>query len=306
MKHILPILTLALLGAALTASAADYYYDDVYGTSNPTTEIEPVYGEKQGNWAPSWQKDTVTYTDFTISRLTQQGGIFSGSSDNFYLIRVTGDNVKLSLTDYVDNIQDQGDGKGFNQNAIANMGVAQYGYRLLDENGNIIGDTKYIDVPAIDAMTEADVIDSGTVNNHLVNRYKYELGTFKKGTVLELYMKGEDGTEAYSYNSLVDTVQGVEGQKYKDQGGFADGYTVTGASTDKLLHLYYGLTADATRKAMPLAELDLAPDGSNRVYFGIHAQAVGSPLPGGLPVVLVAGLFGLGFWFIRRRKAVAA
>ena len=312
MKHILPILTAAFALTATTASAA-YYYDDVYGTKNPTSGFDTITGEKQGNWSPSWQVDTVTYTNFQLSRISQQGGILKSNTpgvqpttENFYLIRITGDNVKLSLTDYIDNIQDKEGGIGYNSNALVNMGVTEYGYRILDVDGNVISDTKIFEMPKLGDLTAADVIDSGTVNDHVVNRYKYDLGTetFKKDTVIELYMKG--ATEAYSYNSLTDTVAGVEGQKYDDQGGFADGYSVPGASTDKLMTLYYGLEEDEARKAMPLAGLDVGP-GGERVYFGIYAETVaGSPLPGGLQIALVAGLFGLGFWYIRRRKAMAA
>ena len=57
--------------------------------------------------------------------------------------------------------------------------------------------------------------------------------------------------------------------------------------------------------AMPLAWL--APSGSG-LSFGIQGTAVpvGSPLPGGLQIALIAGLFGLGFWYVRRKKAVSA
>ena len=270
MKHILPILAFALLGTATTASAA-YYYDDVYGTKNPTSNQNTVYDEYKDNGDPvTWTKhevDTVTYTDFQLSRITQQNTVFSGSSDNFYLIRVTGKNVKLYLTDYVDNIQDREDGTGFNSNSIANMGVAKYGYRLLDADGNVIGDTQSFDVPELSDLTAADVIDSGTVNDHVVNRYKYELGTFKKDTYLEVYLLGDDKTEAYSYNPNPADVQ-----KTVDQGGFADGYTVSGVSTDKLLTLYYGKEEAEARKAMPLAELAFKGDGvitqgETRVHF---------------------------------------
>ena len=34
--------------------------------------------------------------------------------------------------------------------------------------------------------------------------------------------------------------------------------------------------------------------------------AAGSPLPGGLQMALIAGLFGLGFWYVRRRKTSVA
>ena len=61
---------------------------------------------------------------------------------------------------------------------------------------------------------------------------------------------------------------------------------------------------DESANAMPLASLD--PIGGGRATFGLYATpsgTFGSPLPGGLPIALIAGLFGLGFWYVRRRKA---
>ena len=305
MKHILPILTAALALTATTASAAYYY--DYYGTSDPTSNRDLTYDEEGKSWTKH-EVDTVTYKDFRLDRITQQNNYFAGGQENFYRITITGNNVDIYLTDYIGNIEDYGDGTPYNSNSIANMGVTHYGYRLLDADGNVISKTETIALPA-----NPEVIDSGEVtyqdkNGNTqkanVNRYKYSLGrTFNNGEVIELYMK-DSGGEAYSYNpNPEDTF------KTDDKGGFADGYTVSGASTDKLLYLYYGKTAEESRRAMPLAALDLGADGTNRVYFGIYAQAagtVGSPLPGGLQIALVAGLFGLGFWYIRRRKAIAA
>ena len=57
MKRLLAILTLALAGAATTASAAyyyDYYEDNV--TVTPTTSYQP---EGPG-WQPTYYTDTVT------------------------------------------------------------------------------------------------------------------------------------------------------------------------------------------------------------------------------------------------------
>ena len=82
--------------------------------------------------------------------------------------------------------------------------------------------------------------------------------------------------------------------------------------------------AAASAKAMPLSALVTSTDEtlgkSNRIYFGIIASAAGfytidddshkigsaQPLPGGLQLALIAGLFGLGFWYIRRRKTTVA
>ena len=126
-------------------------------------------------------------------------------------------------------------------------------------------------------------------------------------------------------------------------GGFGDGgYRIAAREFDKMLYSYYfvdelpnvdGTTrvnSDyqeeslekfdsnkdiklASGKAMPLSELtpmgNLASLGlgtvGKSVQFGFYGVTVGSPLPGGLQCALIAGLFGLGFCYARRKKAIA-
>ena len=45
---------------------------------------------------------------------------------------------------------------------------------------------------------------------------------------------------------------------------------------------------------------------NNPVDGGGSDDTMGQPLPGGLQIALIAGLFGLGFWYVRRRKATVA
>ena len=121
------------------------------------------------------------------------------------------------------------------------------------------------------------------------------------------------------------------------QGGYGEGGWVSGATgigTDKMLYLYYFRNPETNRdyhdyepylkegelessdpikiaaqRAMPLSQLIPGTFEGKAVTFGLYGVAtgevVGGPLPGGLQTILIAGLFGLGFCYIRRRKAIA-
>ena len=63
---------------------------------------------------------------------------------------------------------------------------------------------------------------------------------------------------------------------------------------------------------MTIGQLYFGDKYSSQMNFGIVASGQtytpgtsGAPLPGGVSIALVAGLFGLGLWYVRRRKAVA-
>ncbi len=284
MKHILSLLTITLAFAAVTASAANYYdyYENVTVSDPVTTMINPEPGNPW--WTAPIQSDIVSYDNYQIIRTTAPNG--SIGSTVRYKVRITGESVKVYLTDFIDNV-----GGDNNSNAIANKGIAQYGYHYLDSN-----DPDKVDTTVTkDLVAEADPIDSHYFEQnewykYTVTRNQYFLGTFSAGDEFEIFMTDNNGNTAYSYSSL-----------YK--GGYGEGIDVV-EHTDQLM-LYYkdGVTA-AANKAMPLAALD----PTSRVYFGIYGEAsgpVGSPLPGGLPIALVAGFFAFGFWYVRRRKAIA-
>ena len=167
--------------------------------------------------------------------------------------------------------------------------------------------------------------------SYYVDRFKYELGTFTQDTVIELYMKDSTGGDVYSYSGF------NEGDEYGEvavgaMGGFGDGDRIV-METDEMLNGYYfdpdvnpnskdysvfdENATEAAKKAMPLSAL--VPSLQNRIYFGIIATSAGfytidddshkiggngAPLPGGIQLALIAGLFGLGFCYVRRRKAI--
>jgi len=363
MKHILPILTLALLGAAMPAFA-DYYYD--YYKDPGKTDVESEYWVRDAWNTYESKTDTFKYNDFEVSRNSQWTYANGGAQaqllnvSNFYRINVTGNNVDLYLTDYVDNAESD-----YNANALYHH-ISEYGYRKL-EKVEVEGErTKYIavDAPVVNTLSIIDntpmvtyadsdepsrlqTIDTVTNEGKTVKRYQYYLGQFNDGDVIEVYMKDTvDPDGVYSYSGI-NEIDSTTNAPVGADGGFGDGgYRLDPVQTDKMLNNYYfqddqltargigelafgeGEDAERAREAtsslaMPLSTL--APSAENGVYFGIIAKvngviysgnngaggggsgnAVGSPLPGGLPIALIAGLFGLGFWYIRRRKATVA
>lgn len=194
------------------------------------------------------------------------------------------------------------------------------------------------------SFSYAKVVDTVPIyggSNHM-DRYQYKLGTFSSDDVIELYMKDADGNVSYSYSDYYNTTPAGDSYEHVGaSGAFGDGDQVS-LSTDFILWQYYyqdaNLTAAglkpfgndaagnaardaAANKSMPLSALDL----DHRVFFGIlgsvdgviggykpnvveggDGSPSGQPLPGGVQVALIAGLFGLGFWYVRRRKAVTA
>lgn len=343
MKHLLPILTLALLGAAATVSAENFYYDYY---QNPDYSSLDRKNHETESWA-YYYTDSFSYVDsennkgFSVARNSNWNAQLNQS--NFYRIHVVGDDVNLSLTDYVDNV-----GGSLNGSALHNN-LSEYGYRklTLNEDGKYVvaGDTTVFKLTGEDAVTPStidsvyfeksylDENNNPVDDSYTVTRYQYNLGTFKNGDVIELYMKDLDGGEAYSYSGFNEAPTSVGAE-----GGFGDGGYRVNAHTDELLNGYYyqdenlenkgyhgfgendAAREAASAKSMPLSALD--PSGT-RLYFGIIASAAGiiddnnggesggngasgRPLPGGLSIALIAGLFGLGFWYIRRRKATVA
>ena len=349
MKHLLPILTVALLGAATTASA-EFYYDYYQDIDYSDPQTISVGG---GNFPAYYFTDDYSYgdsesRDFKVARNSNWYNTLSASStSNFYRIHVLGNDVNLYLTDFVDNV-----GSPTNENALINR-LDEYGYRkleLVDGKYVPVGETEIFKLTGEDAVSPT-TIDSLTFTreeysedgstllekSYTVDRYKYDLGTFSSGDVIEVYMKDKEGGIAYSYADF--NVTNEDGSPIGARGGFGDGGYLVNLETDEMLNGYYfqdePLTAagyhafegDAAReaasaKAMPLSALD--PSENNRVYFGIIGMTAGdigggggngggsgggtsgAPLPGGLEIALAAVLFGLGFWYFRRRKAMAA
>ncbi len=231
--------------------------------------------------------------------------------DSLYKIRITGGSGDLYITDWVSGIN-----TGKDRSSIETEGATRYGYSLLSTNDP---DKKDSIGHVVEMSLAANREENGSYtweNGETLTRFKYKLGTFSEGDELELFMgNGVDASTSYT-------------TMYK-------GAINRGTHADALLMYEMGWrdeldyeTKEAIRKAaqlaMPLAELAFQGDnimtsGETRVHFGFAAGTgsgeeeeggkthfSGSPLPGGLSIALVSGLFAFGFWFVRRRKSIAA
>ena len=323
MKHILPILTLALLGAAATASAADPLRDPVF-------EDLYQYGKKYGYYedptvTTNNKVQTINYGSYSVIKEADRS--WGGSSlqyESFYKIHAN-ENIDFYLYDYVNTT-----GDSLNSNSLLTQKISRIGYRsyALDP---VTGEYKLKEEKTFDLKASSkEVFDVKFAGKTVeVTRNSYSLGTFQKNEEFEIFM---------SYNS--DDSGGVWSNSSANNapvGGYslyvaANDQNVTNEllnynSVDKLMWAYkngsyssamYGLNPeldpakqvkdDESANAMPLASLDPAGAGG-RATFGLYAVpagTVGSPLPGGLQFALIAGLFGLGFWYIRRRKTSVA
>ena len=403
MKHILPILTLALLGAATTASAANFYYDYYQnpvdgGVTKNTATIGGRTNESDSFTYGTW--DNVEgdngSNDFTVKRELNWDGSFSyaGANNNFFYIQVDGNNkekMTLYLTDFVRSVVPQS-AYPFNSdsNALFNRGIDEVGYRELTydpksgtytaasstptDSFKLIEDEGKETAHLSSRVTAIDSVSYIPGNEDVITRYKYELGTFNPGVIVEVYMKDKNDNEVFSFSSF----EGEDGYVPFDntnsntntataQGGFGDGgYRAAQIQTDAMLQNYYFVeelidannetvgnddyqdyrmfleeflneegnvvyTAKipdeeaaiklAAQRAQPLSQLIPGGVASAAVAFGIYAVSsgipadiidgsgtghgtVGGPLPGGLQMALIAGLFGLGFYYVRRRKAI--
>lgn len=255
---------------------------------------------------------------------------------------------------------------------IVKRAIVEYGYRTLewnedtktydvtgkekfqtviaDENGAIKIGTGEVDSETGKEITQNYKLNDKTVSAqdsikagyYPVTRYKYDLGEFNPGDIVEIYMKDNLGQEVYSFSSLSGTDsngnnvytpfnnQDTETPVY-NQGGFDDGWANNPAQTDGIVYNYYfneamsGAAGNyhseypvafgssdqtvAAERAMPLSQLIPGTWEGLAVSFGLLGVATGNyvpggPLPGGLQMALIAGLFGLGFCYIRRRKAI--
>ncbi len=314
MKHILPILTAALALTVSTASAVEYYSDyfkslDYYSNAvymTPETLVQETYFNEWYTQVIPYEQQTIDYGSYQVIRTSPNWGSFSyGEIKNSYKIRITGENVDLYLADWMDTAT------GIDQNdALTSKKITQYGYHFVDDKTHVDANGVEYDREVWDmqdAINDSDrygVLEKFKVSGGETLRHGYYLGNFSAGDEIEIYLKDASG-EIYS-------------NQYRDQGGRYDAPNYDQVVAAQLgagsLENSYEIQLEA-RKAMPLAEL--TPSSGNTVFFGIYAGAapeitfirddvVGRPLPGGVQIALIAGLFGLGFWYVRRRKAIAA
>ncbi|MDD6336839.1 MAG: hypothetical protein PUC15_00440 [Lentisphaeria bacterium] len=160
MKHILPILTLALAGAAMTASAATTYdHTFNYGTYEVNT-IEYTNQYNQGGWG------------------------------DYYTIKVNGGG-SLYVVDVLNNIQSL-----TQTETLKAEGIQQYGYYFVNKPGDTtlhsfdISDTTR--VKDFDSYTVRQWDNYGHYEDITYYRQGYLLGEFNDGDEIQIWMS--DGT----------------------------------------------------------------------------------------------------------------
>jgi hypothetical protein len=288
MRYILSLLTIALAFAATTASAINYY--DYY--SGATTETFSTTVQPDPNnpyWTASVNSEVINYGDYQVIRTGYPYQPLY-HHDSLYKIRVTGDNVDLYIADWIDNA-----GDSFQEDSLRSKGIAKYGYYYVNTDQG-----KTMDLSGAIPVE----IEKSPWNENQITRYGYYLGTFNAGDEIEIYMEDSNGGSVKSnstqwnggaYGEGVDNVDHLELLK--------KGYYDPKTSDSQKNSIF-----EAAKKAMPIAALDTG--GGHRVFFTIYGEGsggtVGSPLPGGVSIALISGLFALVFWYIRRRKTIAA
>ena len=329
MKHLLPVLTLALLGAAATASATETY--------DPVFEDTYKYGEKYGYYVDPTvtnstnKTQTINYGSYSVVKEADRS--WGGSTlkyNSFYKIHANED-IDFYLYDYVNTTGDSN-----NTNSLLTSNVSKIGYRSYALDATT-GEYKLKEEKTFDLkVSSKEVFEVGFSGGPVeVTRYSYSLGSFLKNEEFEIFMSynADDSGGVWSNSSANNAPDGGYSlyESKTDENDKVTWYTNESLSpnVDKLMWAYqngsyssamYGTNPefspakqvkdDESANAMPLASLDPISPSSGaglRATFGLYATpAVGSPLPDGLPIALIASLFGLGFWYVRRRKATVA
>ncbi|MBR2964558.1 MAG: hypothetical protein IKC53_10180 [Lentisphaeria bacterium] len=271
MKHILPILTAALLGVAAPLFAADPAFTNPVFDGVTFNLVDPYTNEHlQGDGLGSYY--TVT---------------FNGSG-TFYLVGLRNTHLGDIQSEYLTNTYL---GVDENQNPVygdPTYGITHYGY--IDSNGK----KQTFDLFDKEGNPSENVVNFTSVayDGNVVTREGYYLGDFKAGEEIQIYLDGQiNGNNVWS---------------------------ATATSQEGIYSSRYGGRTDKSNPEMTIGQLYFGDKWSSQMNFGIVASGqsytpgtgsggtFGSPLPGGVQIALIAGLFGLGFWYIRRRKAAVA
>ena len=320
----------------LNASANTTFYrvDFANYEGKKSTENNSYTVEK----TPNEGKVTLYLTDFVSEVVPQaaQESPYNASTNSL---------ISKGIVEYGYRVLTTTDGKTYSAGETIKNSIYQIdkdGNFVLDEKGNKILSSSVTPIDYVDYDATGNPEDYMTRYKYELGTFSgkdiIEL-YMKDSNGNEVYsfssLKGvdENGENVFTPFDKTDLAENGTAN-----GGFGDGgYRVNALQTDAMLNNYYfvkdlenGLTnvldyeedslkkfdsekvvLAAAQKAMPLSRLITVSyiSGSvvegNRVAFGFYGVAVGSPLPGGLQIALIAGLFGLGFCYVRRRKAIA-
>jgi hypothetical protein len=282
MKKILPILTLALLGATATVSAADPYTETTFLANTTYTE---KYDKLLDTTSTAYNKNgTYNFGSYVVT--------FEGYSR---LKIHANENINLYVYDFVDNVL-----SGDNSESALNgkNPVKQIGYREIDSSGNPVagGDS---DIHPLGAPTDSEVVqmnyEGPEKERYDVVRNSYHLGEFKANKDYELY---------------VEYTTPIEDNRPWSYTGWGGGIL---SDNDTLMAAYCAGSFDSiSDEAVAKSYIYSTLVQANSISFGLRSGTApaggtsGQPLPGGLQIALIAGLFGLGFYYVRRRKAMVA
>ncbi len=273
MKHILSTLAIALLGAvAIPVFAQDVPIPldfEKYSVSFKEYENEYKQGEGLGGY-------------YTI-KMKGSGSLFI---TNFF-------NPALS-----NNLSGQSE---LLTNPI--YGITHYGY--IDSTTGETYEYRIDDTSRIEQfegysydgwVADPNHPNGGAMGTTVVPRDGYFLGNFTDGQEIQVYLARKDADgKLLSWTS-----------------------TAAGKSLEGVYASRWGGRTDAADNSMGVGQLYFPGLDEKQINFGVIASTTrpigntdvnpfsGSPLPGGLQIALVSGLFALGFWYLRRRKATVA
>ena len=236
---------------------------------------------------------TPAFADFNFEILWQQynNSNYEGIDGRYFTIKVTGDTGETGKIYLTEKFNTKYSGLQTEVLTSPLMGVTEYGYSYVTGNDHSVQMTPI-------ASGETASLDSYTYNDedgqHTRTRIGYYLGEFQAGDEIEVHMSAtlyDDNNEIVSsmtdssnhYNSEYTSKVGIRTDPVDSNLQIASIY---------LPHqVNFGILGDA--------------GNGNFVYGTSREVTVGSPLPGGLTIAIVSGLFALGFWYIRRRKTIA-
>lgn len=227
--------------------------------------------------------------DYKVEVVPYVGQYNQGNDWEYFKIKINSGSGRIYLVDFM-NSPDWDSWETFR-----NQSVTRYGY--YDVKGK---DISYNPTPSeihTTNVSDANVKILQTLERtdagQTFHRYGYDLGKeFTAGDEVGIWIE-KNGNAVGSFTAVpnTNTSRYREVPDSKDQWALSSGYVMPVAALEAGSHVRFGLFFSASEQQ---------PIG------GGDDQTVGSPLPGGLQIALIAGLFGLGFYFVRRRKATVA
>lgn len=279
MKHILPILTAALLGVAAPVFA-EFNFEVQW---QPYKNTQGIYDGNAGKY-------------FTIKVTGTEG-----ETGSIYLTNTLNGGYDANQTELLDNVIV---GKDENYNDVR-VKVTDFGYTSKNKGSETFTMTSDHIVDLSESSSDPNMKNL----NGSFNRNGFYLGEFTVGDVIEVSLTAvevdADGTpmgDAVTVRS-----NNPDGQHNSNLGrSDSINYRLVNdlkKTNDVLLvgSLYY-------KTQLNFGIVGTTGDG--KYVYGSMKEVVpgtvGSPLPGGVQIALIAGLFGLGFWYVRHRKSAVA